>query len=63
MRQAKKLIVRGLGLIAKAYKAFRHDILLVHGGAVSPTAVGAAVLTRNRGHRKLVAGLKLLSTT
>lgn len=60
---AKTEIVTGLGLIAKAYKAFRLDILLVHGQAVSPTAVGAAVRTRNRGHRKLVAGLKLLSTT
>jgi hypothetical protein len=59
---AKAEIVTGLGLIAKAYKAFRHDILVVHGGAVSPTAVAAAVRTRNNGHGKLVAGLKLLST-
>jgi hypothetical protein len=59
-KKAKKDIVKGLGLIASAYTALRHDVLAAHGGAVSSSAVNAAVATDKRGRTKLLAGLHLL---
>jgi hypothetical protein len=59
-KKAKKDIIKGLGLIASAYTALRHDVLAVHGGAVPASQVNAAVATDKRGRTKLLAGLKLL---
>jgi hypothetical protein len=59
--KAKKEIVRGLGLIANAYAALRHDILAVNGGAVPRSQVNAAIATDKKGRNKLLAGLKLLA--
>jgi hypothetical protein len=61
-RKAKKEIIKGLGLIANAYVAYRSAIQAARGGTVSVARVGAAQKIRNKGHAKLVAGLKLLST-
>ena len=54
-------IVKGLGLIAKAYGALRRDVGAAHGGPVPRFEVTAAVRTDRKGRRKLLAGLKLLS--
>jgi hypothetical protein len=59
--QAKSDIVKGLGLIAKAYSALRLDVLTAQGGPVPLSAVKAAVRTDRRGRTKLLAGLKLLA--
>jgi hypothetical protein len=59
--QAKTDIVKGLGLIAKAYSALRLDVLTAQGGPVPQSAVKAAVRTDRRGRTKLLAGLKLLA--
>lgn len=59
-RKAKKDLVRGFGLIAAAYTALRQDVQAAHGGSVPVAEVKAAQHTRNRGHAKVVAGLKLL---
>ena len=59
-RKAKGLIVKGLGLIANAYGALRHDVQLAHGGPVPRSKVAAAVNTDKKGRSKLLAGLKLL---
>ena len=60
-RKAKANIVRGLGLIAKAYGALRRDVQAAHGGPVARSKVNAAVRTDKKGRRKLLAGLQLLS--
>jgi hypothetical protein len=57
---AKSEIVKGLGLIANAYGALRHDVRLAHGGAVPRDQVAAAVATDQKGRTKLLAGLNLL---
>ena len=59
--QAKKDIVRGLGLIAKAYGALRGDVQAAHGGAVPVSEVKAAQQIDRKGRSKLLAGLKLLA--
>ena len=59
--KAKTEIVRGLGLIANAYGALRHDVLLAHGGPVPRDQVAAAVNTDKKGRAKLLAGLSLLN--
>jgi hypothetical protein len=59
--RAKALIIKGLGLIANAYGALRHDILAVHGGAVPASKVNAAIKTDKKGIALNKAGLKLLS--
>ena len=53
-------VIKGLGLIASAYSALRHDVQLAHGGPVSASKVNAAVNTDKKGRAKLLAGLKLL---
>jgi hypothetical protein len=58
--KAKTDIVKGLGLIAKAYSALRNDVLAVQGGPVPKSEVTAAVNTDKRGRAKLLAGLHLL---
>jgi len=58
--KAKRLIIRGLGLIANAYGALRRDVQAAHGGAVPKSKVAAAVRTDKKGRVKLLAGLKLL---
>jgi hypothetical protein len=58
--KAKNEIMRGLGLIATAYAALRQDVLAVHGGAVPPSKVNAAIATDQKGRKKLKAGLRLL---
>jgi hypothetical protein len=58
--KAKKDIVNGLGLIASAYGALRHDVVLAHGGPVPAAKVNAAVATDRKGRGKLLRGLKLL---
>lgn len=58
--KAKTDIVKGLGLIAKAYSALRKDVLAVHGGPVPASEVNAAVKTDKKGRTKLLAGLHLL---
>jgi hypothetical protein len=58
---AKADLVTGFGLIARAYSAFRHVVLAADGGPVSASGVNAAARTERNGHRRLVAGLKLLS--
>ncbi|MBV9684308.1 MAG: hypothetical protein JO046_21135 [Solirubrobacterales bacterium] len=58
--KAKRLIIKGLGLIANAYGALRRDIQAAHGGAVPRSKVAAAVRTDKKGRAKLLAGLKLL---
>jgi hypothetical protein len=60
-RKAKADIVKGLSLIANAYGALRNDVLGVHGGAVPPSKVNAAVATDKKGRKKLLAGLHLLA--
>jgi len=60
--KAKRLIIRGLGLIANAYGALRGDVQAAHGGAVPKSKVAAAVRTDQKGRGKLLAGLKLLSS-
>lgn len=54
-------IIKGLGLIARAYGALRHDVQIAHGGPVPRPKVNAAVSTDRKGRAKLLAGLKLLS--
>lgn len=54
-------IIKGLGLIANAYGALRHDVQVAHGGPVPRKKVTAAVNTDKKGRAKLLAGLKLLS--
>lgn len=58
--KAKTDIIKGLGLIAKAYSSLRKDVLAVHGGPVPKAEVTAAVNTDKRGRTKLLAGLHLL---
>jgi hypothetical protein len=60
--KAKTDIVKGLGLIAKAYGSLRKDVQTAHGGPVPSAQVNAAVNTDKKGRSKLLAGLKLLST-
>jgi MoxR-like ATPase len=60
-RKAKRLIVKGLNLIANAYAALRNDVLAVHGGPVPKAQVNAAIGTDKKGRKKLLAGLHLLS--
>ena len=57
---AKSEIVKGLGLIANAYGALRHDVRLAPGGGVPRDQVAAAVATDQKGRTKLLAGLNLL---
>ena len=59
--KARRLIIKGLGLIANAYGALRRDIKAAHGGPVPRSQVAAAVATDKKGRAKLLAGLKLLS--
>jgi hypothetical protein len=59
-RKAKADIVKGLGLIAKAYSALNQDVQAAHGGPVPKAKVTAAVNTDKKGRAKLVAGLHLL---
>jgi len=59
-RKAKADIVKGLGLIATAYGALRHDVQVAHGGPVPQSKVNSAVATDKKGRKKLLAGLKLL---
>jgi hypothetical protein len=61
--KAKADIVRGLGLIATAYGALRRDVQNAHGGPVPRSQVTAAVNTDKKGRAKLLAGLKLLSSS
>ncbi len=58
--KGKSDIVKGLGLIAKAYSTLRTDVLAVHGGPVPKAQVTAAVNTDKKGRSKLLAGLHLL---
>jgi hypothetical protein len=58
--KGKKDIVKGLGLIATAYGALRHDVQVANGGPVPASEVKAAVSTDKKGRKKLLAGLKLL---
>ena len=58
--KGKADIVKGLGLIAKAYSTLRGDVLAVHGGPVAKAKVNAAVNTDKKGRSKLLAGLHLL---
>jgi hypothetical protein len=58
--KAKGDIVKGLGLIAKAYTALRHDVQVAHGAPVPASKVSAAVQTDLKGRAKLLAGLNLL---
>jgi hypothetical protein len=58
--KGKKDIVKGLGLIATAYGALRHDVQVANGGPVPASKVNAAVSTDKKGRKKLLAGLKLL---
>ncbi len=60
--KAKTDIIKGLGLIAKAYGALRKDVQAAHGGPVPAPQVAATVKTDKKGRAKLLAGLKLLST-
>ena len=60
--KAKGDIVKGLGLIAKAYGTLRKDVQAAKGGPVPTAQVNAAVKTDKKGRGKLLAGLKLLST-
>ena len=57
---AKTKMVTGLGLIARAYSAFRRDLLAAKGGLVPDSEFNAAVRTDTRGRHKFLAGLKLL---
>lgn len=59
-RKAKKDLVNGYRLVATAYTELRNAVRAAHGGAVSPSAVNAAIATRNKGHAKVLAGFKLL---
>ncbi len=61
--EAKSDIVKGYGLIAKAYVSFRKAVQAADGGPVPSAPVNAAVKTRNKGRSKLLAGLKLLRTS
>jgi hypothetical protein len=58
--KAKTDIIKGLGLIATAYSALRHDVQVAHGGPVPSAKVNTAVRTDRKGRAKLLAGLKLL---
>lgn len=58
--KAKTDIVKGLGLISKAYSALRKDVLTANGGPVPKAEVTAAVNTDQKGRSKLRAGLALL---
>ena len=58
--KGKTDIVKGLGLIAKAYSTLRKDVLAVHGGPVPKAQVNSAVKTDKKGRSKLLAGLHLL---
>ena len=58
--KGKTDVIKGLGLIAKAYSTLRKDVLAVHGGPVPKAKVTAAVNTDKKGRSKLLAGLKLL---
>jgi hypothetical protein len=58
--KGKTDIVKGLGLIAKAYSGLRKDVLAVNGGPVPKAQVNAAVNTDEKGRSKLQAGLHLL---
>jgi hypothetical protein len=58
--KGKTDIVKGLGLIAKAYSTLRKDVLAVNGGPVPKAQVTAAVNTDKKGRSKLLAGLHLL---
>jgi hypothetical protein len=58
--QAKTDILQGLGLIASAYSALRHDVLAAHGGPVPLAQVTVAVNRDKQGRKKFQAGLKLL---
>jgi hypothetical protein len=57
---AKTKMVTGLGLIVKAYSAFRRDLLAANGGLVPDSQFNAAVRTDTKGRRQFLAGLKLL---
>jgi hypothetical protein len=57
---AKTKMVTGLGLIARAYSAFRRDLLAANGGLVPDSKFNAAVRTDTKGRRQFLAGLKLL---
>jgi hypothetical protein len=58
--KARTEIIKGLGLIASAYGALRHDVEVAHGGPVPASKVNAAVGTDKKGRAKLLAGLNLL---
>jgi hypothetical protein len=60
--KAKTDIITGLGLIASAYATLRNDVLAAHGGPVPAAKVTAATNRDKAGRKKLLAGLKLLST-
>ena len=61
--KAKTKIIKGLGLIAKAYGALRKDVLAAHGGSVPAAQVNAAQKTDLEGVKIYKAGLKLLAGT
>ena len=54
-------IIKGLGLIAKAYGALLKDVKAAHGGPVPAAKVNAAVKTDKKGRKNLLAGLHLLA--
>jgi hypothetical protein len=60
-KKGKKDIVKGLGLIASAYRSLHKDVQAAHGGAVPAPEVNKAVATDKTGRKKLLAGLHLLS--
>jgi hypothetical protein len=59
-RQAKAKIVKGLGLIAKAYGTLAKDVKASHGNGVPPALLRSAVNTDQKGRRAFQAGIKLL---
>lgn len=58
--KAKTDILKGLGLIATAYRTLRKDILAAHGGAVPAAEVNAAVRVDQHGVKLNKTGLRLL---
>jgi hypothetical protein len=59
-RKAKGDIVKGLGLIAKAYGALAKDVKAAHGQGVPVAKVQAAIATDKKGRADLQRGIKLL---
>jgi hypothetical protein len=59
-RTAKGDIVKGLGLIAKAYGTLAKDVKSSHGNGVPAGQVEAAISTDKRGRADLQRGIKLL---